>query len=444
MNDDPLPELLAQLREKGTGYDQNQVRDAIVVLVGQRAVEPLIRLLDDKTANVSWEACRTLGLLWDRRAVTPIAARLDKFGWEGPQALGRLGGARASEALLQSLETHKYLRIATVRALGALREKRAIPALIKLLPVGHGHLFASEGIGDLDLGDNAANSLAQIGKPAREALLEPLQHKDPYVRERAATALVGAKNPRATPQLLKQLNDDTLPAVAAAYALAALKEKRAIPALLRWLERAKTSPFARTAVGCLGVIGDPSTFSVLAHIADGPDRELASAATYALGGLHCDESFRYLAKCPRDRVLQAYYALGDQKDPRAFALLTERLKFSDNEEAMVLAVALQNLGDPRAIPHLMKRAQQPGDNITYDIFPAVARISTGGTKMIAGFLTSTDEVCSRNALEALSLARKKEALPYLRPLLKHPDVEVHREAISAMANIFYTHKMTGP
>ena len=162
------------------------------------------------------------------------------------------------------------------------------------------------------------------------------------------------------------------------------------------------------------------------------------------GGLHCDESFRYLAKCPRDRVLQAYYALGDQKDPRAFEFLIEHLKNSGNTEAMVLSDTLLQLGDTRAIPHLMKRAQQPGDNITADIFPSVARLSKEGTKVVAGFLTSKDEVCSRNALEALGWARKKEALPYLRPLLRHPDVDVRRETITAMANIFFTHRMTGP
>jgi HEAT repeat protein len=444
MNDDPLPELLAQLHEKTQSYERYQVREAIVVLVGQRAVEPLIRLLDDKTEGVSWEACRILGLLWDRRAVAPIAARLNQFGWEGPQALGRLGGARASEALLQSLEKHKDLRIATIRALGVLREKRAIPALIKLLPVGHGHLFASEGIGDLNLGDNAATSLAQIGKPAREALLKPLHDPDPYVRERAATALVGAKNPHATPQLLKQLDDDTLPALAAARALAALKEKAAVAPLLRWLERPSKSRFPATAVECLGEIGDPHTFSALRAVAEGAERELAASATGALGGIHTDECYRYLTQCPVDRAFASYRALGEQRDPRAFGFLVERLRDSSFKDAMVLSDTLLQLGDARAILHLMKRIQQPGSNITYGIFPAVAGLSSAGIKIVAEFLHSTNHESRWSALLALGESQKKEALPYLRPLLQHPDADVRQEAITAMASIFYAHRMTGP
>lgn len=444
MRDDPLPALLAQLREKAQSYELHQVREAIVVLVGQRAVEPLLGLLDDKAEGSSWDICRILGILWDRRAVEPIAARLDRLGWEGPKALGRLGGARASDALLQSLETHKDLRIPTIRALRVLREKRAIPALIKLLPVGHAHMFASEGIGDLDLGDNAATCLAQIGKPARDALLEPLQHPDPFVRERVATALVGAKNPRATPQLLKQLDDDVLPALAAARALAALKEKAAVAPLLRWLERPSKSRFPATAVGCLGEIGDPHTFSALRAVAEGAERELAASATNALGGIRTDECFRYLTQCPVDRAFASYRALGEQRDPRAFGFLVERLRDSSFKEAMVLSDTLLQLGDTRAIPHLMKRAQQPGDNIAYGIFPEVAGLNSAGVKIVAAFLNSANHESRWSALFVLGECQKKEALPYLRPLLQHPEADVRREAISAMASIFYAHRMTGP
>ncbi|WP_395145392.1 HEAT repeat domain-containing protein [Armatimonas sp.] len=444
MNDDSLPRLLEQLREAKPDYAGSLVREAIVVLVGKRAVEPLIHLLDDTNETVATDACVTLGLLRDRRAVAPIAARLDRFGWNGPNALGNLGGSHASDALLRYLDAKSGWKIPTIRMLGFLRERRAIPALIKLLPVDHAHMFATEGIGKLDLGDNAAVSLGKIGKPAGDALVGALTHSDAFVRERAATALVEVKYSKAAPLLLKQLDDDTLPAVAAADALAALKEKRAIPVLLRWLERSRTTPFPKAAVGCLGAIGDPRLFSVLANIADGPDRELASTATYALGGLRCDESFRYLEKCPRDRVLQAYYALGAQKDPRAFALLTERLKFSDNEEAMVLAVVLQKLGDPRAIPVLMKRSAVSRPPLDMDIFPAVAGLGKEGIKMIGALANSKDESCLSDAIFALEVSRSLEALRYLRPLLKHRDSDVVKTAISAMFEILTAHRKTGP
>ena len=444
MPNDPLPRLLEQLKGKKPEGAARLAREAIVVLVGKRAVEPLIHLLDDTNETAATDACVTLGLLRDRRAVAPIAARLDRFGWDGPKALGNLGGSHASDALRRCLETKNGLKIPAIRMLGFLREKRAIPALIKLLPEGHGHCFATEGIGDLDLGDNAATALAQIGKPAGDALVKALAHADAFVRERAATALVEVKNLRAASLLLKQLDEDTLPAVAAASALAALKERRAIPILLRWLERTKTGPLPRAAIRCLGAIGDPNTFSVLANIADGPDRELASTATYALGGLRCDESFRYLEKCPRDRVLQAYYALGDQKDPRAFALLTERLKFSDNEEAPVLAVALQELGDPRAIPLLMKRSTVSQPPLDLDIFPAVAALGKEGIKTIGALATSQDEASRYSAIFALEQSRSLEALLYLHPLLKHRDRDVVEVATSAMFEILTAHRKTGP
>lgn len=391
MHDDPLPRLLEQLREAKPDYVGSLVREAIVVLVGKRAVEPLIHLLDDTNETVATDACVTLGLLRDRRAVAPIAARLDRFGWNGPNALGNLGGSHASEALLRCLDAKNGWKIPTIRMLGFLRERRAILALIKLLPEGHGHGFAWEGLGQTDLEDNAANSLGKIGKPAGDALIGALTHSDSYVRERAATALVEVKYPKAAPLLLKQLDDDTLPAIAAADALAALKEKRIIPILLRWLERAKTSHFPGTAIRCLGTIGDPRTFSVLANIADGPDRELASTATNALGGLRCQE-----------------------------------------------------LGDPRAIPLLMKRSAVSRPPLNFDIFPAVAGLGKEGVKTIGALANSKDESCLSDAIFALKVSRSLEALRYLRPLLKHRDSDVVKTAISAMFEILIAHQKTGP
>jgi HEAT repeat protein len=444
MHADPLPTLLQLLREGKQDYNSRPLRKAFVVLVGKRAVDPLIQLLDHPSESVKWTTCEVLGALWDRRAVAPIAARFDQFGGTGPWALGNLGGRQASDTLLRRLESRDRFQIDCLRALGNLREKRAISLLIRLLPEGHGHSFASEGIGELDIGDNAATSLGKIGKPAGDALVAALAHRDAFVRERAANALVEVKNPKATPFLLKQLNDEPLPACAAAWALGALKEKRAIPILLRWLERPKASDFPRTAVHCLGTIGDPSVFSVLAELAEGKDAELASSAINALGGLRCEESFRLLARCPRDRVLQAYYALGAQKDPRAFALLTERLKYSDNEEAGSLAVALEELGDSRAVPLLMKRSAVSRPPLNLDIFPSVARLGTIGIKTIGALVTSTDMSEKIYAIEALGESRSLEAQSYLKPLLTENDSEIVPWVISALYEIYFSHRKTGP
>lgn len=440
-NTDPLPELLAQLRRPGIDFIHAQ--EAIVVLVGKRAVAPLIRLLDEPDDETRWSACHVLGLLRDRRAVAPIVSRVDRFGWNGPLALGQLGGRSASDALLRLLgsSTSFFLRIAAIRALGTLREERAIPALIALLPEGHGHGWGSEGIGDTDPGDNAATSLGQLGKAAGDALVGALDHPDPFVRERAATALIKVKSRRALPKLLKQLDQETLPALAAARALAALREKSAIPQLSLWLK--KTKAWQTTAIDCLGDIGEESTLPLLIELAEGADRELARRATNAMGGIRSDASFMYLVRYA-ERDMYAYRTLGGQRHPRAFRYLTERLTKTNHETASIIADALRELGDARAVPLLMARAKEAGPAWSWEFYTPIALMGKEGVKAIGPLVQSANEGERENAITALGTARDREALPYLKPLLKHSDTSIVRETISALFEILTENRLTGP
>jgi HEAT repeat protein len=99
-------------------------------LIGERAVEPLMRALKDEDELVRAPAAWALGGIGDTRAVEPLVQALkdEQFyvrvatAW----ALGEIGDTRAVEPLMQALEKDRddFVRKATERALKKIKAKK--------------------------------------------------------------------------------------------------------------------------------------------------------------------------------------------------------------------------------------------------------------------------------------------------------------------------------
>jgi HEAT repeat protein len=126
---------------------------------------------------------RALGVAGDRRA-EPALVRLLRGGSleeriSAARALGSVGGRRSRPELERALQDDAWpLRAQAAKALGSIGVKRAVPAL------------------EVVLGDpawwvraNAATSLTRLGDPGHEALRRALEHDDRYARDRAREAL---------------------------------------------------------------------------------------------------------------------------------------------------------------------------------------------------------------------------------------------------------------
>jgi len=103
-----------------------------------RAIEPLMKRLDDSDWFVRSAACGALGELGDPRAIEPLIKRLDDSVFsvrrEACAALGKLGGQKAMEALIKGLDDSHYLvRKAACAALGRLVDERAVEPLLRKL-----------------------------------------------------------------------------------------------------------------------------------------------------------------------------------------------------------------------------------------------------------------------------------------------------------------------
>jgi HEAT repeat protein len=181
---DAAPALIEALSSAETWFPPRAA--AALGRIGAGAVEPLVRELTDHArpaASRRW-AASILGEIGDHRAVRPLH---DAIGDVDPElraraakALGRLRDPSSVAPLLDSLLTDpsSFVRTAVARALGSLPARETVEFLARSLsdPEWWVRLRAVE-------------SLANLGSPARDALLGALHDRDPHVAREAARGL---------------------------------------------------------------------------------------------------------------------------------------------------------------------------------------------------------------------------------------------------------------
>ena len=116
--------------------DNNLRRCAVEYLnnvIDPAAFDALIERLDDDDWWIREKAIRALSKLEDKRAIVPIAKMIDdeKTGLGVPKALATIGGEEALWHLLRFLkEKPKQLKMETIKALGLLKNRNAIDAIM--------------------------------------------------------------------------------------------------------------------------------------------------------------------------------------------------------------------------------------------------------------------------------------------------------------------------
>lgn len=423
-----------------------RVREGAINALGEmgdkRALDAIIARLDDPSDDVRSMAAWSLGAIRDPKAVPALIPFVnhstDGMGYRAIKALGWIGDRRASDPLMQVVRSNRSLANDACRALGRLKDERAVPLLVSVLGVDKNHCFASEGIGAMALGDNAVEGLAGIGPPAVDALVRALSDKDVWVRERAASALAQIKDPRSAGALLMLLTDPAAaPRYRAAEALGALKEKRAVPALLAWLAAGPKSTYFDIAVSSLGKIGDSRAFEPLKALAESGITPYRADIVEAMGGIRDLRTFNYLSAIAADRGNRHYHAaiaaLGVQQDPRALPILEAALRRAPSDPWPILH-AITAYRDVRAVPFLIElgcRASSEG----YPYFSTAAELGPPGVDALIGLLKSAKGETIKEVLMALSSTRELRAIPAMKELLKSDDVEIQRSARYAAASI---------
>ncbi len=267
-------------------------------------LDALLQAIDDENPKVRLEAVYAFGIV-ARGPLTPeqlgkLVKALDHY-----DPVVRSGAARVIErqkfpgtgdALIKAVnDSHPEVRYAAMRALGAIHEERALPALTEQLT------YYKKGEGAW----SALHGLALIASPTSvPAFTERLQDKDPYMRRSAAEGLgrTGATQSIDALERLVGSDDSAMVRLASAFALQKLGRNYAGrivdlmsddkvvqqaqdylielgPSILNTLtpRLQESDASVRAAVAdVLGAIGDASTIPALE--AAGKDGEAGAAA----------------------------------------------------------------------------------------------------------------------------------------------------------------------
>jgi HEAT repeat protein len=191
--------------------NQPWIREDICRILGaigsDKAVDALIRALNNPEGQVRSAACYALGAIGSDKAVDPLIRALDDPEVEVRRgacyALGAIGGDRAADALLQALDREEDSRVRAeiYKALGKTGYAKSIDKLVERglrEPEDRVYSEACEALGKLLL-------LPELDQRRQElavtALIEASQNGHPRFRLEAAKVLVEIGNPHAAAAL---------------------------------------------------------------------------------------------------------------------------------------------------------------------------------------------------------------------------------------------------
>ena len=352
--------------------------------MARRAIEQAIR---DRDAPVRMRALAALGrhdplpslpvvlgALDDDSREVRLAAALVVEGAARQQAGAPAAVRLATLPLLERLDdADRSIRLSALRTLGALRDPRAIPALIRI---------ASEQAGDLRMGDLRTAAVDALGSPAMGV-------------GAALTLLVRLSRHRPLDELARHA-DLSLGEVATPAAVAALVAALGAPPVP---EEAK-----------LGLL------------------HAGRAAVEALEG-------EVSRGTPSSAVLAAAL-LGEIGDRRATDTLTRALAAPESSAAVVRVAieALERLKDPAAVPALARAAEAPQADVRLQAFAALLALADPrSVAVLDGGLADRDPRVRASAAQLAGQLAARGAAPTLADRLGDVDSAVRSAAARALA-----------
>lgn len=274
-------------------------------------VTALLQAVNDENAKVRLDAIYATGVIAKAPLAADQQARLIKaldhydpaIRAAAARVIGRLKIAEAGDALLKAVnDSQADVRYGAIRALGAIRDTRAVAALTEQFA------YYKKGEGAF----SALDALACIAAPGSVPLFkERLQDKDPYIRRAATEGLGRAGDAASIDALVRNATIDESPMVRMATAFALQKLGRNYAARLVDLTGSargqaqeylielgpsmaaaivprlqEPDPEVREGlIDVLGVIGDASTIPALEAAAKDPNASVAAAAKRAVARL---------------------------------------------------------------------------------------------------------------------------------------------------------------
>ncbi|AKQ70682.1 HEAT repeat protein [Myxococcus hansupus] len=387
--------------------------EALVASTGdvEGALEPLG---DDVNAAIVCDAAQVLGRRRSRRSV-PLLARLtlhpdDNVAVAAIEALGRVGGGAAVDALLAALGSGNFFRIfPAIDVLGRCGDPVVVPALLGLL---------SDPFYTLEV----ARALGRTGQEAAVPALVGLLRKgnDALVRA-AAVALVDIHEA----QVQRFGGSRTVQSAVRGPESAVLGRR-----LSQGVPGADTAE--KTALSrLLGWAGGQDAASGLLKLLDGPDPSVARAAAGALAELGADADAQILqalreGDSARRRVLLPLVGRRAAAVPDVMSCLEDR----DASVRALAADTLSRIGSPAAVPALFERLVDEDLRVVQAAVGAIQSLGSDTTEKLAlQAARSPDARLRRAALRIISYFGYAKGLDVLLQAMRDPDERLRDAAI---------------
>ncbi|RKH58757.1 HEAT repeat domain-containing protein [Corallococcus aberystwythensis] len=389
--------------------------DALVAATGE--VEGPVEVLgDDPNPAIVCDAAQVLGRRRSRRSV-PLLSRLivhpdDNVAVAAIEALGRVGGGAAVDALLSSLGSGNFFRIfPAIDVLGRSGDPTVVPALMALL---------SDPFYVLE----AARALGRTGQEASvPALVGLLQRGNDAVVRVAAVALVEIHDAqvqrfggaRMVPSVLRSTSSEPHPTgrrLAQVIAGADAGEKTAVARLLGW-------------------VGGADAATGLLKLLDSQDLGVSRAAAAALGELGAEADAQILqalreGDSSRRRVLLPLVGKRSAAVPDVLLCLEDR----DATVRALAAETLSRIGDTSAVPALFARLSDEDPRVSQAVVGAIQSLGSDTTENLAlEAARSTDSRQRRAALRIVAYFGYPRGLDALLLAMRDPDERLRDAAI---------------
>jgi len=385
--------------------------EALGDLKASQAIPSLVRVLrGDRDGDVREAMAQVLGEFGDTNAAPALLAALQSdplptVRAASAEALGSTGARWAAPQVTDALnlETNRSVKVSLLYALRDFAVPESVPVLVEYLN--------ADSVDD----DAAAGENAEESDHYGSEIFQPYE-----MRVAAAGALGAVGDPAAVDALLARLGVEVEPEVGKALceALGEARDPRALPGLLQQLEPA--GKFTEWAIAGLGQIEQPEATAKLIPLLQDADEDIRARTVEALGRIGSSDAsdplLRMAAEDPEEEVrascCEALALIGDSRAVSVIGLVLPGLK--DNREEALWA--LGHLGDRNAVEVLASYLDDPsGMRCRFAAAYALAEI--GGEEAAAavrGHLQDSDDYSRHGKACALGLLGDAAGLEVVR------------------------------
>jgi len=419
-------------------HEVDEACTSLGLLGDPRAVPVLLDRLKKPTPEGRKEEIYTLGELRDPRAVPALLAFCTDDASEeivaaACSALGEIGDPRAIDQLTQLFGSpNSGKRHAAASALMEIKDPRVVPVLARLLK-------------NEEVGAGALYGLRKNGsEAARDVLLEQLRQGDAKRRADVAFYLWSMSDPRVIEALKAALQDpDQTVRRRVARAVIHLAPRDAAPLVLPVITDMLHQPegFDADLAAEFAQLADPRMTEPLLALLNGQDEQAQILAARGLEALKETQAVPHLISLletspSQDVRFRATRALGAIGDPRAVPPLLANLRADmPNGDAILresAAAALGKLRDPRAVEPLILCLRDPS---TRDAAArALGKLRDSRARAPLSALLHATNAVNVPAAGALLALGDTQAIPVLLTGLKDAqDSDRRVEAIHALS-----------